>query len=342
MRVLYIGGTGEISYECVRASVSAGQEVTVFNRGRSAEPLLAEVRRIIGDVQDDAGYAPLGQEHFDVVCQFLAYRPETIRRDREVFGGKVGQYVFISTASAYQKPPRRVHVTEDVPLENPYWAYSRAKAQMERELTAWHAAGTLPVTIVRPSHTYRRRFPGTFARGDDWAWRMLNGRAIISHGDGTSLWMLTHSRDFATPFVRLLGNEKALGEAFHITTDQAEPWDSIFHAIGAALGVQPRLVHVPTETLVRYNAEWAGPLLGDKAWPVIFDNAKVRSVAGAFECTTPMAEGMKEVAARHYPARAAAYEPNEELHALLDRIAEEQLALGGGGRPGQGGASGKA
>jgi len=328
MKVLYVGGTGEISYECVRAGVASGQEVTVFNRGRTPDPLPSAVRRITGDMKDQAAYARLGAEHFDVVCQFLAFEPTTIERDRAVFGGKIGQYVFISSASAYQKPPTRVRITEDVPLANPYWAYSRSKAQMERRLMAWHEAGQLPVTIVRPGHTYRRRFPGTFMKGDDWAWRMRHGRCVISHGDGTSLWTVTHSRDFAKPFVGLLGNPRALGQAFHITSDEVNPWDFIFRAIGSALGVEPRIVHVPTETLVRYNPDWAGPLLGDKAWSVIFDNAKVKSVAGPFECATGMADGMKEVARKHYPARSAAFRPDEKVHALVDRVAEEQAALG--------------
>lgn len=328
MKVLYIGGTGEISYECVRAGVAAGQEVTVFNRGHSREPLPPAVRRITGDVNDEAAYRRLGGEGFDVVCQFLAYEPKTIERDREVFGGRIGQYVFISTASAYQKPPRRVRITEDVPLENPYWDYSRRKAEMERQLMAWHAAGELPVTVVRPSHTLRRRFPGTFVSGDDWAYRMRAGRAVISHGDGTSLWVITHSADFARPFVNLLGNERALGEAFHITSGEANPWDLIFHAVAEALGVEPDIVHVPTDTLVRRRADWAGPLLGDKTWSVTFDNAKVASVAGPFECTTTLAEAMKRVAAEHYPKRAETFKPDEPLHALLDRVAAEQLALG--------------
>ena len=328
MNVLYIGGTGEISYECVRAGVAVGQQVTVFNRGRSTEPLPAEVRQITGDVNDEAAYRRLGGERFDAVCQFLAYEMETIRRDREVFGGKVGQYVFISTASAYQKPAPRVRITEDVPLENPFWEYSRRKAEMERQLMAWHAGGELPVTVVRPSHTLRRRFPGTFISGDDWAYRMRAGRAVISHGDGTSLWVITHSADFAGPFVNLLGNERALGEAFHITSGQAHTWDFIFGAVGEALGVEPRIVHVPTDTLVRYRAEWAGPLLGDKTWSVTFDNAKVASVAGPFECTITLAEAMQRVAAECYPERAESFKPDEDLHALVDRMAAEQLALG--------------
>ncbi len=328
MKVLYIGGTGEISYECVTASVAAGQEVTVFNRGRSSEGLPPVVRRITGDIADEAAYRALGQQHFDVVCQFLAYQAQTIRRDKEIFAGKIGQYVFISTASAYQKPPMRVRITEDVPLENPFWDYSRRKAEMERELMTWHAAGELPVTIVRPSHTYRRKFPSTFVSGDDWAYRIRAGRAVIVHGDGTSLWVLTHSSDFARPFVRLLGNEKALGEAFHITSDQATPWQSIFVAFAVALGAEANIVHVPTDTLVRYDPAWTGSLLGDKAWSVVFDNAKVAAVAEPFQCDISLAEGLKRVATEHYPRRAESYRPDEKLHALLDRIAQEQLTLG--------------
>ena len=328
MKVLYIGGTGEISFACVRRCAELGHDVTVFNRGIVAESLPEGVTRITGDLADDEAYARLGDGGFDVVCQFLAYERPAVERDVEVFGGRCAQYVFISTASTYRKPPKRYVITEETPLENPYWPYSRAKADMERYLLAEHAAGRLNVTIVRPSHTLRRRFPGVLAHGDDWAWRILNGRPVIVHGDGTSLWTITHSSDFAVPFAGLLGNDSALGEAFHITRHmQSFTWNEIFTEVGRALGAEAKLVHVPTETLVRYNAEWAGPLLGDKAWSVMFDNSKVKSVAGDFKCQMGLADGFAG-AVEHYRGRAANYQPNEEFHALLDRIAAEQTALG--------------
>ncbi len=330
MKVLYIGGTGEISYSCILAGARLGHEIAVFNRGRCEEPLPPGVRQIVGDMNDDASYRRLlGEERFDVVCQFRAYADETIRRDLEVFGGRCGQYVFISSASAYQKPPKRLVVTEDTPLENPYWDYSRAKARMEATLLSWHAEGRLPVTIVRPSHTHRRRFPGGIGNGDDWAWRILHGKAVLVYGDGTSLWTLTHSDDFAEPFVRLLGNSRALGEAFHITRHmESYTWNEIYRQIAVALDAEARIVHVPTDTLLRYNPEWTGPLLGDKHWPVLFDNRKVMSVAGRFECKVSLVDGMAG-AAEHYRRRAKEYVPDPRRHALFDRIADEQQALGG-------------
>jgi nucleoside-diphosphate-sugar epimerase len=328
MKILYIGGTGEISTACVWRSAEAGHSVTVFNRGRTEETLPDSVRRITGDLGDAAAYQTLGKANFDVVCQFVAYDLAAVERDAQVFGGRCGQYVFLSTASAYRKPPTHYVLTEAVPLANPFWPYSQAKADMEAYLMHRRAEGRLPVTIVRPSHTHRTRFPGGIATGDDWAWRMMQGRPVIVHGDGTSLWTLTYATDFAVPFVNLLGKRKALGEAFHITRHmQSHTWNDIFEAMGRALGVRPRLVHVPTETLVRYDPAWAGPLLGDKAWSVLFDNSKVMAVAGKFECKVGMEEGM-HFAAGHYRKRAAAYRPDPAKHALLDRVAEEQLRLG--------------
>ena len=329
MKVLYVGGTGEISYACVGASAAAGHDVTVFNRGRSDEPLPAGVKQIVGQL-NDATYRQLGSRGFDVVCQFVAYEPSQVEQDVNVFGGRVGQYLFISTASAYQKPPGDWRITERTPLANPYWPYSQMKADMEAMLFRAHADGRLPVTVVRPSHTYRRRFPGTFVPGDDHVWRLLNGRPVIIHGDGTGLWTYTHATDFARPFVRLLGNPKALGEAFHVTRPDATMWNDIFRAVAHSLGVErPGFVYVPTATLVKYNAEWAGPLWGDKAWPVQFDSSKLESVVGEFACEVGMAEGLAEVAA-HYRKRAGAYAPDPKVHALIDRIAREQAALGAG------------
>ena len=219
----------------------------------------------------------LGRETFDVVCQFRAFTIDDGRRDLKIFGGRCGQYVFVSTASAYQKPLPQGRITEQTPLENPFWEYSRQKAAVEALLMEAHGHGQLAVTIVRPSLTYRRRFPGTFASGDDWAWRMLQGRPVIVHGDGQALWTLTHSRDFAALFVPLLGNSNALGEAFQIMTDTAYTWQFLFQTVGRALGVEPKLTFVPTQTLVRYNPAWTGPLLGDKSWTSLFDTAKIEA-----------------------------------------------------------------
>jgi nucleoside-diphosphate-sugar epimerase len=326
MKILYIGGTGEISYACVAAGAALGQEITVFNRGRNDEPLPAGVKMIRGELNDET-YRALGDGHFDVVCQFLAYAPEQIERDLSIFGGKISQYLFISTASAYQKPPRDWRITEQTPLANPFWPYSQTKADMEAMLFGWHEAGKLPVTVVRPSHTYRRKFPGTFISGDDHVWRMTHGKPVIIHGDGTSLWTHTHASDFAKPFVRLLGNAKALGRAFHITRPDATTWNAIFQTIGRVLGVEPKFVYVPTATLVKYNPEWVGPLLGDKAWPVQFDLTNLMAVVGEFTCATSMEEGLGSVVP-HYRRRAETFVPDEKLHALIDRIAREQTALG--------------
>jgi nucleoside-diphosphate-sugar epimerase len=302
--------------------------VTVFNRGHVDEPLPVGVHRITGDIEDRTTYAQLGEGHFDVVCQFLGYEPSTVARDVQVFGGKCEQYVFISTASAYEKPPKKHILTEDTPLGNPFWDYSQAKADMESYLLEQHRLGRLNVTLVRPSHTVRRRFPGGIVRGDDWAWRLQNGRPVLIHGDGTALWTLTHSRDFAVPFVGLLGNSAARGEAFHITRHLvAYSWNEIFLEMATALDAKPDFVHVPTDTLVQYDPAWIGPLWGDKAHSVLFDNTKVRHVAGPFECHLGLPEIMSH-AARHYRARATCYQPDGKLHALLDQIATDVRSVG--------------
>jgi nucleoside-diphosphate-sugar epimerase len=320
MRVLYIGGSGEISFDCIHESVRRGDEVTVFNRGRNNAGLPPECRFVTGDVEDDASYGRLAEERFDVVCQFRLFTPEAIRRDIGIFAGRCGQYVFISSASAYAKPVRRLPITEETPLDNPYWAYSRAKAEMEAIL---RAQDRLPYTIVRPSHTYRTRMPTPFASQVS---RVLRGRPVVVHGDGESLWTITHARDFAPPFARLLGEPRALGEAFHITGDRQWPWNEIVRAIGGALGVEGlELVHVASDTLIRYNPEWEGPLLGDKAASVIFDNSKVKSVVGDFDCPIDPWEGMR-IVARDFPPRADDFDP--AVDALLDRIAADQLKLG--------------
>jgi nucleoside-diphosphate-sugar epimerase len=322
MRVLYIGGTGEISFDCIHESVRHDHEVTVFNRGHHNAGLPRGCRFITGDVEDDAAYGRLAKENFDVVCQFRLFTPTALRRDLVLFAGHCSQYVFISTASAYKKPVRDLPITEATPLENPFWDYSRAKAEMEKQL---RAQDRLPYTIVRPSHTYRTRMPTPMSDNIEVS-RLLRGKPVVLHGDGESLWTVTHAEDFARPFARLLGERRALGEAFHITGDRAWSWNEIFEAIASALGVERySLVHVATDTLVRYRPEWAGPLYGDKSPSVRFDNSKVQSVVGAFDCPIDPWRGMRMVAER-YPPSATEFDP--ALDALLDRVVAEQQALG--------------
>jgi len=328
MKVLYIGGTGEISHACLHASAAQGHHCAVFNRGRSPEPLPPTVRQITGDLTDDAAYRALAREHFDVICQFKAYTLADVQRDLDTFSNHTAQYVFISPASAYHKPPTQHHLTEDTPLHNPYWPYSQTKADMEALLFRAHHDQQFPLTVVRPSHTLRTKFPGTFIPGDDHAWRMLHHRPVVIHGDGTALWTITHADDFAQPFSRLLGNPRALGQAFHITTHEAHPWNTIFQFVADALEVTPTFVHVPTDTLVRYNPDFAGPLLGDKAWSTTFDNTKVQSITGPFPPRISLKDALKHSAARFRRDRLPNLKPDPSLHALVDRIAADQLSLG--------------
>lgn len=320
MRVLYIGGSGEISFECIHESVRLGHEVAVFNRGHNNAGLPERCRFITGDVDDDSAYGRLAGEQFDVVCQFRLFTPDAIRQDIANFAGHCEQYVFISSASAYRKPVRDLPITEDTPLHNPHWAYSRAKAEMESLL---QAQNRLPYTIVRPSHTYRRKM--TTPLGGEVS-RLLRGRPVVVHGDGESLWTVTHAQDFARPFARLLGEPKALYEAFHITSDRQWSWNEIYDAIAAALGIgQATWVHVASDTLIRYHPEWEGPLLGDKSPSVRFDNSKVKAVVGDFDCPIDPWQGMRMVAER-FPPRADNYDAT--IDALYDRIANEQSSLG--------------
>lgn len=329
MKVLYIGGTGEISHACVRESLELGHEVTVFNRGRRPGNPPEGVEVLCGDMTDMDSYSELGRRQFDAVCQFFAFDVEQIDRDFAVFTGNTGQYVFISTASVYYKPVHQYAVvTEDTPLTNPYWRYSQEKARMETRLLEWHENGRLPVTVVRPSHTYRENFPTALGSGDWTAGRMLGGKPVIVHGDGASLWTVTHASDFARPFARLLGNEQALGEDFHITADTPCTWDEIFHAMAASLEVEAELVHVASDTLIQYEPEWAGPLLGDKTPSTVFDNAKVKRVAGHFDCTVDLEEGMRGVAAAYRRRRDAGEPVNPDVDVrLYERIIKQQRAL---------------
>ena len=296
LSVLFVGGTGQISLTSVREAVAAGYKVTVFNRGKSSmAEVPADVTSIVGDIDDRESYAKLGGSTFDVVCAFMVFRPEQISQDIKTFSGKAGQYIFISSASVYQKPARHYIITEKTPLENPYWEYSRQKIACERLL---QDQSKLSYTIVRPSHTIRTRLPIQIGDPMTGVRRMLAGKSVLVAGDGTSPWTLTRAIDFSVPFVRLFGNHRALGEDFHITNDRAFTWDQIHTAIGRAVGVETENFHVPTDTLIRYNSEWIGPLVGDKKWTALFDNSKIKNAVGQFTCSEDLDEILAEPIAR--------------------------------------------
>ncbi|WP_375449973.1 SDR family oxidoreductase [uncultured Devosia sp.] len=324
LNVLFIGGTGQISYPCVELAVRQGHAVSVYNRGKRADALPAGVTSIVGDLAAP-DYADLAKANYDVVCQFIAFTPDQIARDIEVFSGHCGQYIFISSASVYEKPARHYVITEKTPAINPYWAYSQAKIACEDLLMT---ADALAWTIVRPSHTVRTGLPIMMGDSDIMARRMLDGEPTIVAGDGSTPWTLTRSVDFAVPFVGLFGKAAALKDIFHITNDRAHTWNDIQKAIAALLGVEARIVHVPTDTLIRYNPDWIGPLVGDKAWTAIFDNSKVKGVAGDFTC----AESLEDILAEpivHLKQRLAANRPPKgDFDALVDRICQAQSALG--------------
>jgi nucleoside-diphosphate-sugar epimerase len=322
LRVLFIGGTGVISSACVLEAVKNSEiELYVLNRGQSAtRPLPPGVSELRGDARDAASVrAAVDGLDFDAVAQFVAFAPEHVRADVELFRGRTGQYVFISTASAYQTPPSRLPVTESTPLRNPFWAYSRDKIACEDLLTAEYRDNGFPATVVRPSHTYDAT-KTVLSGGWTSLARMLAGKPVIVHGDGTSLWTVTHHRDFARAFVPLLGHPRTVGEAFHITSDDVLTWDQIAHALAAALGVTPRLVHVPSDVIASHDADWGAGLLGDKAHSMVFDNAKVKSVVPGWHAVVPFERGAREIA-DWYQADPARQVVDAELDALMDKLA---------------------
>ncbi|WP_353826889.1 SDR family oxidoreductase [Agromyces sp. SYSU T0242] len=329
-RILFIGGSGIISSACVRRALAVGHDVTVLNRGGSSalRPLPGDVRKIAADVRDvhavkealgRGGVDPL---EFDVVCQFVAFAPDHVRADLELFEGRIGQYVFISSASAYQTPPSRLPVTESTPLVNPEWQYSRDKIACEDVLVGAVRERGFPATIVRPSHTYDATSVPTIGHWTDIA-RMRAGRPVVVHGDGTSLWTITHHDDFAVAFVGLLGNPLAVGDAFHITGDHAPTWNQIYRWLAEAAGVpDAELVHVASETIAAVHPDWGPGLLGDKAHSMVFDNAKVKALVPGFRTTITFDEGARRIVDFHdaHPERQA-------VDRVADAAFERILAL---------------
>jgi nucleoside-diphosphate-sugar epimerase len=299
-RILFLGGNGTISASCTRELLARGDDVTHLTRGiGSTRAPIDGVHSLVGDAGDAASVrAALGTTDFDVVVNFRAFRPEQVAADIETFAGRTGQYVFISSASAYAKPVAALPIVESTPLRNPFWQYSRDKIACEDLLVAAFRDSGFPMTIVRPSHTYDG---GLIPLEGGWTTldRMRRGAPVVIHGDGTSLWTLTHSRDFARAFAGLLGNPHALGAPVHITGDETLTWDAIAHLLAAALGVEARLVHVASETIARVMPDLGAGLLGDKAHSVVFDNSRVKSLVPGWTATIPFADGAREIVDWH-------------------------------------------
>jgi nucleoside-diphosphate-sugar epimerase len=293
-KLLCVGGTGNISTACVRLAVEAGLKVTVLTRGNRPAELPASVLRVTGDASDPGTLAELAGRRFDGVVNFVAFDAADARRDVEAFRGRVGQYVFISSASVYRKPPPRYVVTESAPLGNPHWEYARRKIEAEEALRLAHRDKGFPVTIVRPSYTYGETWIPTTS-GSDYtvAHRLRRGLEIVVPGDGTSLFVLTHATDFARGLVGLLGQAAAEGEAFHITSDEVQSWNQIHETIARVIGVEPRIVHVPSDFIARIDERRGASLLGDKAWSLVFDNSKLHRVVPGFQARVPFADGVR-------------------------------------------------
>lgn len=325
MKILFIGGTGTISMAITRLLAEQGHELYLLNRGNRKYDLPENVRTIIADIGDEEGTAKkLQGMEFDCVGEFIGFVPEQLERDFRLFNGKTKQFIYISSASAYQKPPRGYEITEETPLENPYWEYSRNKKACEEYLMERYRRDGFPVTIVRPSHTYDERSVPLGVHGNGGSWqvvkRIKEGRQVIIHGDGTSLWTITHNSDFAKAYVGLIGNKNAIGEAFHITSDESVSWNEIYKAIADALGVELRPYYVASQTLADMSSyDFVGSLIGDKSNSVHFDNSKVKSLVPDFKCEISAHEGIRRTV--EYILEHPEYQnEDEEFDRWCDRV----------------------
>ncbi len=323
MKVLFIGGTGVISSACSQLAVERGIELYLLNRGESTRPTPQGARVLRGNIrQIEEAKQLLAGHQFDAVVEWIGFVPEHVHADIELFRGRTAQYVFISSASVYQTPPASLPVTESTPLDNPYWEYARAKIACEQVLMQAYRDEKFPATIVRPSHTYDQTMLPVTGRYTV-IHRMRQGKPVIVHGDGTSLWTLTHHRDFAKGFVGLLGNSHAIGDAFHITSDEWLTWNQIYEIIAQAAGVEPHIVHIPSDVIATYDKTWGDGLLGDKAHSMIFDNSKIKRVVPGFVATIPFSHGAREIMA-WFDADPVRQVVDKRLDALMDKMIEAQ------------------
>ncbi len=330
MKILMIGGTGTISSAITRQLAAGGHELWLINRGNRSDELPEGVRLVTGDINEhtDEVVAKLGDETFDAVCEFIGFLPEQVARDITIFSGRTRQYVFISSASAYNKPVRQYVISEGTSLANPHWEYSRNKIACEELLMKAYRENGFPATIVRPSHTYCERGGPVSVHGPKGSWqvlkRMIEGKPVIVHGDGSSLWTLTWNEDFARGFIGLLGNPTAIGEAFQIMSDESLTWNQIYQSVADALGVTFKPYHISSDFLAAIAPaayDFEGNLLGDKAATVVFDCSKLKRAVPGFCATTRFDQGVRKAVA-YLKEHPEAQIEDPEFDAWCDRVIE--------------------
>ena len=326
MKALFIGGTGTISMAITKQlAENPDWELYLLNRGTRAQELPEGVKTITADINNEAQVAEAIRDiNFDCVCDFIAFVPAQLERDYRLFAGKTKQFMFISSASAYQKPLSDYKITESTPLANPYWEYSRNKIACEEYLMKQYREAGFPITIIRPSHTYDERNVPVGAHGDKGSWqvlkRMMEGKPVLIQGDGTSLWTITHNSDFAKAFIGLMGNIHAIGEAYHITTDESVTWNQIYAIIADELGVELKAYHVPSDFLDEVGKyDYRGGLIGDKSNTVVFDNSKVKRAVPGFTCTVRADQGLRKTV-QHMLATPELQQDDPEFDQWCDKV----------------------
>lgn len=320
LRVLYIGGSGEISFACVAEAANAGHQVTIFNRGRTISQLPAGVEHIVGERNDIWAINALAAKEFDVVCQFLSFDESDAAMDIDAFSGNCSHFVFISTASVYRKPVEQLPIDELSPVGNRFSQYSQGKLDCERLYLKAHNSGNLPVTIVRPSHTYSQRLPSTIISGDHLAWRLKHGKPVAVHGDGQSIWTLTHAKDFARAFVALCGNEKAIGQTVNLTNNVAHTWNHILTTVAQAIGVVPEIKPILTRRLEADFPNLVAGLSGDKANSLVFDTNRLDRLVSGWRCEVSLEAGIHSAWDMTAKRLTDGFEPDPLLDARIDAL----------------------
>jgi len=328
MKVLFIGGTGNISTAVSRLAIEQGVDLYLLNRGTGSP--LPGASHIQADINDPKQIESALKGHqWDVVVNWIAFTQSEVERDIVLFRNCAKQYIFISSASAYQKPPTSYIITEETPLENPFWQYSRDKIACEKRLMQEFSENGFPATIVRPSHTYDTVIPVVYGGWKEYTIieRLKTGRKIIIHGDGTSLWTLTHSDDFAVGFVGLLGRDQAIGEAYHITSDEVLTWNQIYQSVANAAGCEMNPVRIASDFIIKQAPDDLGKLWGDKSECAVFDNTKIKNLVPEFDAKIPFREGIKRTL-NWFEANPDRQLVMESTHQLMDTIIDRYEALG--------------